>query len=384
MRNDIKIVYMGTSEFSSKILEFLIENKVNVVGVVSQPDKEVGRKNKIQPTPVKEVALKYGIEVFQPIKIRDDYEFIANKNPDIVLTCAYGQIVPQAVLDIPKYKCINIHGSLLPKYRGAAPIQYAILNDEKQTGVTYMEMIKKMDAGCMYFKTFVDIENNDNAQDIFDKLLVTVKDTVIDFLDDFVEGKIEGIEQNEEDVTFSKMIKREDEVIDWNDSKRNIHNKVRAFNPSPIAYTTLNDVNIKIYEGEETSENISGEVGEIVKANKEGIFVRCSDGVYKITKLQPAGKKVMDSRDYINGNKKGKLVLVTSISPTDSGEGKTTTSIGLVDSLNKLGKLAIGSLREPSMGPVFGKKGGATGSGKASLKDDTKINMNSQTSKPGI
>ena len=315
MRNDIKIVYMGTSEFSSKILEFLIENKVNVVGVVSQPDKEVGRKNKIQVTPVKEVALKYGIEVFQPIKIKDDYEFIANKNPDIVLTCAYGQIVPQAVLDIPKYKCINIHGSLLPKYRGAAPIQYAILNDEKQTGVTYMEMVKKMDAGCMYSKTFVDIDNNDNAQDIFDKLLVTVKETVIDFLDDFVEGKIVGIEQNEEEVTFSKMIKREDEVIDWNDSKRNIHNKVRAFNPSPVAYTILNDVNIKIYEGEETSEDIHGEVGEIVKANKEGIFVRCSDGVYKITKLQPAGKKVMDSRDYINGNKDlvGKMFYVREV-----------------------------------------------------------------------
>ena len=315
MRNDIKIVYMGTSEFSSKILEFLIENKVNVVGVVSQPDKEVGRKNKIQVTPVKEVALKYGIEVFQPIKIKDDYEFIANKNPDIILTCAYGQIVPQAVLDIPKYKCINIHGSLLPKYRGAAPIQYAILNDEKQTGVTYMEMVKKMDAGCMYSKTFVDIDNNDNAQDIFDKLLVTVKETVIDFLDDFVEGKIVGIEQNEEEVTFSKMIKREDEVIDWNDSKRNIHNKVRAFNPSPVAYTILNDVNIKIYEGEETSEDIHGEVGEIVKANKEGIFVRCSDGVYKITKLQPAGKKVMDSRDYINGNKDlvGKMFYVREV-----------------------------------------------------------------------
>ena len=315
MRNDIKIVYMGTSEFSSKILEFLIENKVNVVGVVSQPDKEVGRKNKIQVTPVKEVALKYGIEVFQPIKIKDDYEFIANKNPDIVLTCAYGQIVPQAVLDIPKYKCINIHGSLLPKYRGAAPIQYAILNDEKQTGVTYMEMVKKMDAGCMYSKTFVDIDNNDNAQDIFDKLLVTVKETVIDFLDDFVEGKIVGIDQNEEEVTFSKMIKREDEVIDWNDSKRNIHNKVRAFNPSPVAYTILNDVNIKIYEGEETSEDIHGEVGEIIKANKEGIFVRCSDGVYKITKLQPAGKKVMDSRDYINGNKDlvGKMFYVREV-----------------------------------------------------------------------
>lgn len=303
MKNDIKIVYMGTSKFSSEILEYLIESGVNVVGVVSQPDKQVGRKNKLENTPVKDVALKYNIDVFQPIKIRDDYAFIEEKEPDIILTCAYGQIVPQAVLDIPKYKCINIHGSLLPKYRGAAPIQYAILNDENETGITYMEMIKQMDAGKMYKKVKVDIDNNDNSADVFGKLLVKVKETVIQFLDDFVEGKIKGEEQNESEVTFSKMIKREDELIDWNETKRNIHNKVRAYNPTPYAYTLLEDLNVKIIKGEESLEDINGEVGEIVKANKDGIYVRCLDGVYKIQMLQPAGKKVMEARDYLNGNK---------------------------------------------------------------------------------
>ncbi len=303
MRNNIKIVYMGTSEFSSKILEFLIEQKVNVVGVVSQPDKQVGRKNKLENTPVKEVALKYGIEVFQPVSIKNDYTFIESKQPDIILTCAYGQIVPQGVLDIPKYKCINIHGSLLPKYRGAAPIQYSILNDEKETGITYMEMVKKMDAGAMYLKESVVIDNNDTSGDVFDKLLVQVKKTVISFLDDFVEGKVVGVEQDENEVTFSKMIKREDELIDWNETKRNIHNKVRAFNPTPIAYTMLDDTNIKIFKGEEVDDVIDGEIGEVVKANKEGIYVRCVDGVYKIQTLQPAGKKVMEARDYLNGNK---------------------------------------------------------------------------------
>ena len=303
MKNDIKIVYMGTSKFSSEILEYLIESGVNVVGVVSQPDKQVGRKNKLENTPVKDVALKYNIDVFQPVKIRDDYKFIEEKKPDIILTCAYGQIVPQAVLDIPKYKCINIHGSLLPKYRGAAPIQYAILNDENETGITYMEMIKQMDAGKMYTKVKVDIDNNDNSADVFGKLLVKVKETVIQFLDDFMEGKIEGEEQNESEVTFSKMIKREDELIDWNETKRNIHNKVRAYNPTPYAYTLREDLNVKIIKGEESFEDINGEIGEIVKANKDGIYVRCLDGVYKIQMLQPAGKKVMEVRDYLNGNK---------------------------------------------------------------------------------
>ena len=303
MKNDIRIVYMGTSEFSSKILEFLIQEGVNVVGVVSQPDKPVGRKNILMNTPVKEVALANNIKVYQPIKIREAYEFLKELSPDIILTCAYGQIVPQGVLDIPKFKCINIHGSLLPKYRGAAPIQYALLNDEKETGITYMEMIKQMDAGDMFYKASVTIDNEDCADDIFRKLLVKVKETIIQFLDDFVDGKINGVSQDEDEVTFSKMIKREDEIIDWNDTKRNIHNKVRAFYSSPIAYTILDGVNIKVLKGLEVDENINGEVGEIVKANKEGIFVKCSDGVYRIDMLQAAGKKVMSSRDYLNGNK---------------------------------------------------------------------------------
>ena len=304
MKNDIKIVYMGTSEFSSKILEFLINEGVNIIGVVSQPDMEVGRKKRIEPTPVKRVAIEHNIEVFQPERIRKDYKWIEDKAPDIILTCAYGQIVPQGVLDIPTYKCINIHGSLLPKYRGAAPIQYAILNDEKETGITYMEMVKQMDAGDMYYKGIVSIENNDTSDDIFNKLLVKVKETIIPFLDDFVDGKIKGVSQNEEEVTFSSMIKREDELIDWNDTKRNIHNKVRAYYSSPCAYTILEDTNIKILKGMEVvDKDINGEIGEIVLANKEGIFVKTGDGLYRIDRLQVSGKKEMDSRDYLNGNK---------------------------------------------------------------------------------
>ena len=303
MRNNVKIVYMGTSEFSSKILEFLIQEGVNIVGVVSQPDKDTGRKKTLEATPVKKVALSHNIEVFQPERIRNDYSWIEEKHPDIILTCAYGQIVPQEVLDIPTYKCINIHGSLLPKYRGAAPVQFAVLNDEKETGITYMEMIKKMDAGMMYFKGVVNIDDTDTSDDVFDKLLVKVKETVISFLDNFIEGKIIGVEQVEEEATFTKMIKREDELIDWHDSARNIHNKVRAYYSSPCAYTILNDSNIKILKGKDIQEEFNGEVGEVVKANKEGIFVKCSNGAYRIDRLQIAGKKPMDSRDYLNGNK---------------------------------------------------------------------------------
>lgn len=303
MRNDIKIVYMGTSKFSSDILEFLLQEGVNVVGVVSQPDKDVGRKKKIEATPVKQVALKYNIEVFQPENIKTDYSWIEEKHPDIVLTCAYGQIVPQEVLDIPTYKCINIHGSLLPKYRGASPIQSSILNDEKETGVTYMEMVKKMDAGMMYFKGGVSITDSDTSDDIFDKLLVKVKETIISFLDNFVEGKIIGVEQNEKEVTFTKMIKREDELIDWSDTTRSIHNKVRAYYSSPCAYTILDDLQIKVLKGRESDKKLNGDIGEIVLANKEGIFVKTGNGIYVIERLQAAGKKPMDSRDYLNGNK---------------------------------------------------------------------------------
>lgn len=294
---------MGTSKFSSDILEFLISEGVNVVGVVSQPDKDVGRKKKIEETPVKQVALAHNIEVFQPVSIKTDYKWIEDKNPDIILTCAYGQIVPQEVLDIPTYKCINIHGSLLPKYRGASPIQTAILNGDKETGVTYMEMIKKMDAGKMYFKASVNIDENDNSDDVFDKLLEKVKETIISFLDNFVEGKIIGKEQDENEVTFTRMIKREDELIDFNDSAINIHNKVRAYYPTPCAYTLIDDLSIKILKGSVSDRVINGEVGEIVLANKEGIFVKAKEGVYKIEKLQASGKKPMDSRDYLNGNK---------------------------------------------------------------------------------
>jgi len=175
-----------------------------------------------------------------------------------------------------------------------------------------MEMIKAMDAGMMYQKGIVSIDDDDTSDDIFNKLLDKVKETVIPFLDDFVEGKINGIEQNEEEVTFTKMIKREDELIDWNDTKRNIHNKVRAYYSSPCAYAILDDVSIKILKGKDVDMNLDGDIGEIVLTSKDGIFVKVKDGIYRIDRLQVAGKKQMDSKDYLNGNKnlKGKKFYV--------------------------------------------------------------------------
>lgn len=309
MKESIRIVYMGTTEFSGNILKCLIENKWNIVGVVCQADKMVGRKKEIESPFTKKVAIENNIDVFQPLNIKEDNEWILSKNPDLIITCAYGQIVPQKVLDIPKYKCINIHGSLLPKLRGAAPIQYAILKDYKVSGITIMEMVKKMDAGDMFAKREVIVDNFDTSDSLFKKMEEAACSLILDFLPDYIDGKIVGEKQDENEVTFAPSIKREEEIIDWNESKRNIYNKIRAFNSIPGAYTLLDGTSIKIWESEEIDRNYTGENGQIVDVLKDKIIVKVKDGALAIKVLQPAGKKRMLVRDYLNGNKdlKGKV-----------------------------------------------------------------------------
>lgn len=309
MKNDIKIVYMGTTEFSSVVLRNLIENKWNIVGVVCQCDKPVGRKKQIEYPMTKKVAMEYGIEVFQPVSIRNDYNWIIQKNPDLIVTCAYGQIVPQAVLDIPRLKCINVHGSLLPKYRGAAPIQYSILKDEKKTGVTIMEMVKKMDAGKMFAKAEIDISNEDTSDSLFKKMEIVASNLLLSILPKYINGEIVGEEQDEQLVSFAPSIKREEEIINWSDTRRNIYNKVRAFNSVPGAYTLLDDTPIKIWTVEEVFKEYEGKCGEIVEVLKDRFIVKVSDGAVAIKELQVSGKKRVFARDYLNGNKelKGKI-----------------------------------------------------------------------------
>ena len=301
IRDSIKIIFMGTSDFSAFVLEGLIKNNYQIIGVVSQPDKVVGRKKELVKTETKKVAEKYGIEVFQPVSIKKDYSFIKEKKPDLIITCAYGQIVPRGVLEIPKYKCINVHGSLLPKLRGASPIQQAIMDDEKETGITIMEMVEKMDAGDMISSAKLKIDNEDTSKSLFLKMQVLGLDLLLDTLPKYLKGEITPIKQDEGKVTFAPLIKREDEKLDLNDTRRNIYNKIRALNEEPGAYALLDDEIIKIYEAVEIDKEYKGENGEIVDTTKDLIIVKVSDGALGLRKIKPASKRIMLVRDYLNG-----------------------------------------------------------------------------------
>ena len=302
-KENLKIVFMGTTEFAGGILQALLNNGYNVIGVVCQPDKPVGRKRIMEYPFTKNIALNNNIEVFQPLNIREDNEWLEVKKPDLIVTCAYGQIVPQKVLDIPSLGC------LLPKLRGAAPIQYAILQDLKVTGITIMQMVKKMDAGDMFAKREVEVSNDDTGDSLFKKMEVVAADLLIEILPDYVNGKLPGVKQNEDEVTFAPSIKREEEIINWSDTKRSVYNKIRALNSVPGAYSLLDGMSVKIYSSEEVNKEYDGEFGEIVEVLKDKFIVKVQDGGIAIKELQPSGKKRMMARDFLNGNKdlKGKI-----------------------------------------------------------------------------
>ena len=246
--NDKKIVFMGTPKFAVPVLEMLIEN-YGVDLVITQPDKKVGRKKVLTPPPVKVVALENNIKVLQPEKIsidEDTYSILKELNPDIIVTAAYGQLVPEKILEIPKHKCINVHGSLLPKLRGGAPIQYSILEDHGKTGITIMYMVKKLDAGDMISKVEVDILDSDNYETLHDKLSVAGRDLLNETLPKIFSDDINPEKQNDEEATFARNILREDEKIDWSTSARDVFNKVRALDPTPGAFTYLEGTVLKI------------------------------------------------------------------------------------------------------------------------------------------
>lgn len=294
---------MGTPAFSAFILEKLIEAGYNIVGVVSQPDREVGRKRILTATPVKEVALRHNIPVYQPEKIKNDFEFMNELNADLVVTCAYGQIVPEAFLRIPPKGCINIHASLLPKYRGGAPIQWSIIKGEKQTGITLMEMVKRMDAGVMYAKEIVDILDSDNYDTLSEKLKLAGAKIILENLDLYLEGKLVGIPQNEEEVIIAPNISKEDEHLSFNDEARNIFNKIRGLSSIPGTYAFLENDKIKFYASSYEEKKINHQCGEIVSFSKTSIDVACLNGIIHISEIQVPGKQRTLVKDFLNGNK---------------------------------------------------------------------------------
>ena len=301
-KKDLKIVYLGTPKISAIVLENLIKNGYKIVAVVSQADKPQGRKMILTPTETKLVAQKYNIPVFQPVKIRDDYEFLKELEPDIILTMAYGQIIPQAVLDIPKYLPLNLHGSILPKYRGASPIQQAILNGDKSTGITLMEMVDKMDAGRMFYKKEVEIKDDDNYETLSDKLAYLAYEVFDEGIQSVIDGANKGKEQDESLVSFTKKIKAEQSLIDFNDDACSINNKIRALNPDPGTYFVFNNVKIKVAKAEVVKLSSDMFPGTIIKYDKNDFIIACKHNALSIKLLQKPGKKLMDYKSFFNGN----------------------------------------------------------------------------------
>lgn len=304
---DIKVIFMGTPDFAVPILESLIEH-TNVTLVVSQPDKEVGRHHELEATPVKKVALEHGIEVFQPTKIREEFDRVVNEHADLIVTCAYGQIVPESVLNCARLGCINVHASLLPKLRGGAPIHKALLDGEEKTGITIMYMDKNMDTGDIISKREYVIKDTDNVGTLHDILSKMGSELLIETLPSIINGTNERIPQNNDEATYAWNIKREDEHLNFNLPSREVFNKVRGLNPWPRANTIINGVEIKVLEcfiGEKDSIFSPGTICEI---NKDNIGICTKDKVIYITRIKPFGKKEMNCLDYLNGIDKEQLM----------------------------------------------------------------------------
>lgn len=297
----IKVVFMGTPDFSVPVLEGLIEN-YDVVGVVSQPDKRVGRHQELVNTPIKEVALKNNIVCFQPIKIREEYQEILDLNPDIIVTCAYGQIIPKEILDYPRLGCINVHASLLPKLRGGAPIHKSIIDGYSKTGITIMYMDVKMDNGDIISQRETVITDDDNLESVHDRLSLMGKELLLDTLPSIIDGTNNRIPQNEDEVTYAWNIKREEEKIDFNKTRREVFNLIRGLSPVPGAFAVLDNQEMKVYSSIISDKAFPNKKnGELTGLYKNGIGVNCSDGEIILTVIKPFGKKKMDASSYING-----------------------------------------------------------------------------------
>lgn len=296
-----RILFMGSSFFSENILKTLVttmEDEIAVVAVVCQPDRKIGRKQEIVPLPIKQIAKEYGISVFQPENIIESLKDLQSLKIDVILTCAYGQFLPKAILNLPKYKCLNIHASLLPELRGGAPIQWAIIKGLQTTGITLMKMISKMDAGAIYVQEKVAISNKDTYTSLVNKLIILAQNILIKNLLKIINDEIKEQEQDENKVTFGLNIKRSDEKINWDLSAQLISCHVRGLYNIPIAYTTLNNNIYKIHQVVITNDVSVKLPGTIVAINKLGIIVATKTENIIIKIIQPAGKKAIVAAFY--------------------------------------------------------------------------------------
>ncbi len=299
----MRVIYMGTPDFAVGALEEIIKAGHEVVLVVTQPDKPKGRGKTMQFTPVKECALKHGIEVFQPVKVREsaNIEYLRKFNPDIIIVAAFGQILPKSILDMPKYCCVNIHASLLPKYRGAAPIQWAIINGDEVTGVTTMRMAEGIDTGDMIAKRQVRIDEDETGGSLFDKLTEVGARLCVETMAMIEDGTAEYTPQDSESATHTSMIKKELGLIDWKKPAVEIERLIRGLNPWPSAYTHLNGKTFKIWKAKVIDEKFDCQPGCICKVDKNNLYVMTGDGVLSLMEVQLEGKKRMEAEAFLRG-----------------------------------------------------------------------------------
>jgi len=296
----MKIVFMGTPQFAKGVLESLINNNYNVVAVVTQPDKKIGRKQIVKYSPVKELALKLNIPVIQPIKIRKDYSEILNYKPDLIITAAYGQIIPKELLEYPKYKCINVHGSLLPKYRGGAPIQKAIMNGEKKTGITIMYMGVKMDAGDILSQEALEISESDTSSSLFKKMEYLGASLLIKSLPDILNGNVKGVKQDESKVTYAYNISKSEEYINFYRDVNEVYNHIRSLLESPVGNARIEGKTLKFHKVKKIAD-IHGEAGEFIGLIDNNIAIACQNGTILVEEIQQSGKKIVNGKSYYNG-----------------------------------------------------------------------------------
>lgn len=298
-----KIVFMGTPDFSVPILRALAKSEYEIVLVVTQPDRPKGRKRVVTPPPVKQAAVELGLPVFQPERLKNEYEKILEKNPDLIVTAAYGQLLPKELLDAPPYGCINVHASLLPELRGGAPIHHAIIQGKKETGVTIMYMVEQLDAGDMLTQVEVPIASDDHVGILHDKLSEAGTDLLMETLPKLFNGELTPIKQDEEKATFAYNITRDDERIDWTKTNLEVYNQIRGLHPWPVAFTTYLGKNMKIWWGEMDDGDYRGEPGEIIAKDEDSFTVVCGNGKgVRVTKIQPAGRKRMTVEEFLRGS----------------------------------------------------------------------------------
>ncbi|ACY86031.1 methionyl-tRNA formyltransferase [Edwardsiella piscicida] len=309
MSHSLRIIFAGTPDFAARHLEALLASDHQIVGVFTQPDRPSGRGNKLTPSPVKALALQHDLPVFQPASLRpeENQRLVASLQADVMVVVAYGLILPQAVLDMPRLGCINVHGSLLPRWRGAAPIQRALWAGDSETGVTIMQMDVGLDTGDMLLKLSCPVTQDDTSATLYDKLAALGPQGLLTTLSQLADDTAQAQKQDDALSTYAEKLSKEEARLDWSLSAEQLARCVRAFNPWPVSFFMLEEQSVKVWEATALSQHATAAPGTIVSADKQGIAVATAQGVLLLTQLQPAGKKSMTARDLLNSRKESFL-----------------------------------------------------------------------------